>query len=413
MLRIVVSTFLGGAAALVLAGCGTTSVTYKAPIASATALDAGSDSPSAKILAAAGKGAQSLTLPNSRLVVVSTFSAPASAAAQAAPPAAEPPAVAAPPPAGPPALAHKPAAAAAPAHPVAAQPAQIGEKPAAQVAAQSGGGAPAKSDTTGATAGALTFTSKDGRASYAVSIAQVASVVTFSVNPTNDFFSSNDFAVTRLANTRIPTTVSNTFTDETAARIKSVTSIAASVAAAVAGAKAPDHGSGGAGGTAKALTCAPQSFDVTDSDIKAGSDKLADAATWKARKTSWTLKGDCLTVTITADPLAPNLVPIAYFANNPSDWNRVWPVPACMTATISIELTNPADDDERRANHAQGAITLIDPDYVEPMPIPKKGKIAMHPICGADLSDSPVDRYQTDFDSISAILAAFPTQASK
>ena len=102
---------------------------------------------------------------------------------------------------------------------------------------------------------------------------------------------------------------------------------------------------------------------------------------------------------------------MAAFATGGSDWSKVWPVPACMTVTAVIKPHGAGQDDPKTAS---GQISVIDPDYVELMPIPKKGTVAMHPICGADLADSTTDPYQSDFDTISAIVAAFPSKkASK
>jgi hypothetical protein len=294
------------------------------------------------------------------------------------------------------------------------QPARLATQPASQAADQAGGShtkaaegtAPGSSVTT-------TFTSTDGSVKYAINVVQVESSVAFMVQPTNNFFSKNDFSITRLANTRIPTTVSNTFTDQTAARVKTIASIAAAVIP-LAAAAAPSHEPL----AAIAPQCLNEDFVVADDLVnpQAGAAE-ANPGRWTTRKLAWAVDsghgGKCLDISLSAEPLAPNLVPVsslpAAFAGKSGDWSKVWPVPACMTVHVVIKPQGAGEQDGRVAS---GQLTVIDPDYIELIPIPTKGKISMHPICGADLPDSAADPYQTDFDTISAIIAAFPAKKS-
>jgi hypothetical protein len=386
-----------------VSACGTASVQYGWPLSSPTAApaDSGSNASVAAILAAAAKGNQTLALPESRLVVVGTTGNGGQNGGAVQGTASPPPAQAA-------AAAPSHAAGGAAARP---KPAQIGTQPASQAANQAGGTQTTKpaDSTTPASSVTTTLTSADGTTKYAVNVVQVESVVSFMVQPTNDFFSENDFSVTRLANTRIPTTVSNTFTDETASRVKAIASIAAAVIP-LAAAAAPLHGNAVA---PSAPQCLSEDLVVDDDALKTHASG-ANLGSWSARKTSWILSsGKCLDITLTADPLAPNLVPVATlaeaFAGKSGDWTKVWPVPACMSVHVLIKPHGAPDD---AAKSATGEITVIDPDYVELMPIPKKGKIAMHPICGADLVDSATDPYQADFDTIGAIVAAFPAKTT-
>jgi hypothetical protein len=415
--------FLGCAFALCVSACGTVSVKYGEPLQSPTSVPAGSaDATVAAIVAAAANGNQTAVLPVSRLIVVGT-SAQAQDGGQRigavqgdAPP--------------PPPPSEQPAA--APGHPVAGgkgskggkddkaaaattpKPAQLPTQPASQAASQAGGNQNAKpaASTAPAPSVTTTFTSADGSIKYAVNVVQVESVVTFMVQPTNNFFSKNDFSITRLANTRIPTTISNTFTDETAARVKTFASIAAAVIP-LAAAAAPSHE---ATVTPAVSQCLSEDFVVDDDALKPQAATAgANLKGWTTRKVAWANSGSdqCLQISLDADPLAPNLVPVsslaAAFAGKGGDWSKVWPVPACMTVHVVIKPQGAADSDRRAAT---GQLTVIDPDYVELMPIPKKGKIAMHPICGADLADSAADPYQTDFDAVSAMVAAFPAQST-
>jgi hypothetical protein len=388
-----------------ISGCGTVSVQYREPIESATSAQTGSgpNNAVASIVHAAAIGNQTAVLPVSRLVVVGTpsqaqSSGQVSGAAQgdASPPPAQP--------------------AAAPTHGAAGgkgtaattpKPAQIGTQPASQAADQAGGKQATKAADSTAPAPSVTstFTSADGTVKYSVSVVQVESSVAFMVQPTNNFFSQNDFSISRLANTRIPTTVSNTFTDETASRIKAIASVAAAVIP-LAAAAAPPHGPNVA---PAAPQCLNEDLLVDDALV------TVQGGSWTTRKLAWvvnsSLGGKCLDINLSADPLGPNLVPVsslaAAFADKGGDWSKVWPVPACMTVHVVIKPQGAADGDGKAAN---GQLTVIDPDYVELMPIPKKGKIAMHPICGGDLADSATDPYQADFDTISALSSAFPAK---
>jgi len=47
--------------------------------------------------------------------------------------------------------------------------------------------------------------------------------------------------------------------------------------------------------------------------------------------------------------------------------------------------------------------SVADPSYVRLVPLPGKGQITMHPICGADISDSGVDRFGNYLDNINEL----------
>ena len=383
---------LAGCAAM-LTGCGAASVVYAPP--SVTSNDPNYIK---NILEAASKGNQTLALPYSRLVV--QVKAASGGGDQ---PAASPTADAAQPPS------LHPIAGAPPAHaprvggvtPMAAGAVQRGEGGAASPS----GGQPAPKEATitpnpnagvapanGAgnaadktTATPVTVALQDGAGNtYSVNVTMVESPVVFSVKSNNDFFSKNDFGVTRLANTRVPTTVSNTFTDQTAARVQSVAGIVGALVK---------------GGLPQAETASQPSKKACVS----GELTVSGAGPWM------TATDACLMIKITRNATGSNLIPISAFTaaladSKSQDWTRVWPVPACMTVTITIGLS--------QSSMATGQMTVIDPEYVEVMPIPKKGKISMHPICGADFADSSTDKYQAVFDTISAITNALPQNSS-
>jgi len=394
-----------------VSACGTVSVQYREPIQSPTSAQAASslDGSVTAIVAAAANGNQTVVLPVSRLIVVGTASGAQNGGQNGGAAQGE-----APPPPAQPAAAPSHAAAGGKGAAVATpKPAQLATQPAAQAAEQAGGKQSTKATDTAAAMPSVTttLTSRDGAIKYAVNVVQVESAIAFMVQPTNNFFSQNDFSIVRLANTRIPTTVSNTFTDETASRIKAIASVAAAVIP-LAAAAAPPHGTSAA---PSAPQCLSEDLVVNDDRVeRQASASDASPGGWTTRKVAWVLTGgQCLDITLSAGPLAPNLVPVlslaAAFADKGGDWSKVWPVPACMTVNAVINPKGAGNEDPKAAS---GQLTIIDPDYVELMPIPKKGKIAMHPICGADLADSATDSYQAYFDTMSAIVAAFPAKTT-
>jgi len=246
--------------------------------------------------------------------------------------------------------------------------------------------------------------------SFTVTASQIEGSNQFTAAGENDFFSENDFGITYVQNTRIPTTVSNTFTDQTATRIKAIAGIASALIPLAAEAE---------GAAASASPCAnvgPVTLDITANQLP----------------NSWTAIGKsgatvCYTVSVTrADYQAPpepvggasgavnndpfagytprekNLVRAPALLSNLASTPQLWPVPACLQVNVVITAYG-------SNSTTSGQLTVIDPDYLSVMPVPNKGKIAMHPICGADLSDSPDDKWGTIFDSMSAIQSAIPS----
>ncbi|RDI98929.1 hypothetical protein DVT68_10560 [Dyella solisilvae] len=260
----------------------------------------------------------------------------------------------------------------------------------------------------------VNLTSADKKTVYSVSVVPVESNVSYLVSGQNDFFSENDLSIERLANSRIPKTASNTFTDETESRVKTISSIVGSVVSAfgAAAAAAPGHEPAKVPATDQ-YTCSP----VEEITVASSSSTASAPETWTGVtrvKDANNKEKDCMTVTIVKPSLTPNLVPISKLAaimeHGDSDISKVWFVPACMTVEITIQQ---GDATSPNANNsvATGTMTLIDPDYVEPLPLPKKGHIAMHPICSADLVDTNTDKYQSTFDTITAIAAAVPAKS--
>jgi hypothetical protein len=226
-------------------------------------------------------------------------------------------------------------------------------------------------------------------------IVQAESGHTFRVNPENNFLSKNQFAIQKLANTDIPTSVSNQFTDMTVARIQAVASIAGTVLKFAL----PEE----AGAEAKPeASCAPLPYAVID---------INDTYQWHGA-------AGCYAIGLgtDAEPLhAQNTLAVSYFLSavpaEPGDksaasptlpWDKVWPVSACLDVPFTVTSAKTG------ATIANGVLRVIDPTNIQVLPFPQSGKISMHPICGADFSNSPTDKYQTYFDAMGAVLKAIP-----
>lgn len=264
--------------------------------------------------------------------------------------------------------------------------------PAAPAKGNSAGGTGSPASASAGSGVSTTLTGTDGKP-YVLSVVQAEGPTTFRVHALNNFFSSNQLGITRLANTDIPIAVSNTFTDETAAHIKTV----ASLATTVAGVAFPLAGVPLRllhGATRHAEATAPKCTATAIVDVRHASNQPDTDA------------HPCYQITIALDGThQKDTVPVVWFtqriAQNPQEIAGVWPVPACADAEVTI--VDPANNTVVNA----ADLKVIDPDYVQLLPIPQKGKIAMHPICGADFSDSPGDKWQAYFDDISALEGAF------
>jgi hypothetical protein len=198
----------------------------------------------------------------------------------------------------------------------------------------------------------------------------------------NNFFSKNQLGISKYANTDIPITVSNQFTDLTQSRLQTVgTIITTAITTAVAfGAGAP-------------LTTPACPSDPQDFSFVVGS--LDDLNATHAVDPS-----NCFSYTISfAANHAPDTITRQQFLDTYAGGTPVafWPIPACMQATLTISA-------QGGSTYATTPLTIIDPGYVELLKLPEQGKIAMHPVCNADLTDSPVDKWQTAEDTITTLL---------
>src|SRR5262249_4990115 len=84
-----------------------------------------------------------------------------------------------------------------------------------------------------------------------------------------------------------------------------------------------------------------------------------------------------------------------------------FPVAACRDVEVNI------GNDDVTKYHA--VIRIADPDHIRLARLPEKGKIAMHPVCDADITNTPGDPYKPYFDTASQLLTSLrsPSDAAK
>jgi len=246
---------------------------------------------------------------------------------------------------------------------------------------------------------AVTQTVTTATATYSVSVVPVAdSATTFRATPVNNFFSSNNFGVTKIANSDVATTATNEFTDQTQSRITAIggiivgalklgTGVGALLAPLPPGASPPS-----------ADKCSATAMDFA---VEARPDSGA-AANWHAFHVSDT----CWRYAFEVETRQRDILSRAAFRDQVTRGETVqaWPVPACLEIKLLIAKTAVAGQPagEKDADVVV-PLTVSDPDNVRLVGIPDKGKIALHPICDADVSDNAVDRWSTAFDAISAL----------
>jgi hypothetical protein len=327
---------------LLLAACGSASVSFQQATSAPDVNDKGAAD---RVAAAVEAGSQVFNVPVSRITVAPKASAAPSAAAT-------------------------PRAAGAPTPGGAAKPASTTD-------------APAGGDSSGAT---TTVTSSSGK-QYVVAITPQESALTLRATATNNFFSKNQLGVSKVANTDIPITITNQFTDQTASRIQAIGSVVATVLPLAAAAAPP------VGGYVLPVC---KTDDPSGFTFIAGSLSDLDVPQMLG----------CFTYTISktgvhqADTITRQQFIDRYVADSQTP-RRIWPVASCLDVTLTV----------RRAGAAQQAtpiletpLRIIDPGYIRLLPLPEQGKIAMHPVCDADVSDNPIDRWQAGFDSLTAIV---------
>jgi hypothetical protein len=76
-----------------------------------------------------------------------------------------------------------------------------------------------------------------------------------------------------------------------------------------------------------------------------------------------------------------------YFKKREGKYTREFPISACVDLTL--EIGKGSNSNEAENTRATYVVSVPDPSFVEPLPFPRKGSIAMHTVCGADITTQP------------------------
>jgi len=216
----------------------------------------------------------------------------------------------------------------------------------------------------------------------------------YRVTPVNDFWSSNQLGVTKISNTDIPSSVQNTFTDMTSQRITEAGQLIAGASSIMT-----LMGNGG-------------KHEVCDGDPP---NFTADVATISNQSFKAAPPQDCWTYSIAvgAGDNKPDAITRADFnsaiKDSGGDKREVgfWPVTSCVDATLVLQKKGVEKPE------LQVSLRIIDPRYLRLLQIPDKGSITMDSICGAELTNTPIDRWGTGFDAISGLMTQVQSIAGK
>ncbi len=236
---------------------------------------------------------------------------------------------------------------------------------------------------------------------YTLKVVPIESGRYYRVKGVSNFWSETNLQITKMPNHDVPTVVGSNFTDETPSRIQEIAGVVTTVAkTAVAF---------GVGlGRAPAPTCSATIFKpLQDFNLQIDSVgtqtplAIPDQPCWEV---SWQAASipayDTLPVTVIDTKLISSNTTMSVF-----------PVPACRDIDLSITTTLPPQefshlpvDSQQIAQTTYRAILRIaDPEYIRLVSLPKSGKIAMHPVCDADITDNPSDPFKDYFDAFSTV----------
>lgn len=219
-----------------------------------------------------------------------------------------------------------------------------------------------------------------GYSTFAATVVPSEGPHKYAVIAHNNIWSTSQIAITRQPNTDIPKEVDGTFTNTAAQNIKAVGGIITAVLAAGAAADlAPPQSQCQAeplpafvvvgtlgGGSVPGTRC--WTYTISPAEGAVPSSGTVTYATFESRLGR----------------------PVAYF-----------PVPACLD--VVLEVNNPS---QVKLDYP---VRIVDPDRVRLTALPIKGKITMHPVCGADVSDQGAPNGLADFE---AALAEAVAQAN-
>lgn len=213
-----------------------------------------------------------------------------------------------------------------------------------------------------------------GSAQYSVTILPVESARRFLVRPVDNFFSSTSINITKIPNTDLPTAISVQFTDNIKTRISQL------------------------GGLVTAFIGASFPLLASDSDTECGQDQKLESFTLMIDKEVPFTKlssQPCWEYSIMFEDPKPTVGAISWERFEKELGKKVcyFPVPACRDVVVTLVHAN-------RRKPVIITAKIADPSYVRLAPLPVKGQITMHPICGADITETSGDRFGSYIDEI-------------
>jgi hypothetical protein len=230
-----------------------------------------------------------------------------------------------------------------------------------------------------------------GEDRYDVSVVPIESEKKYLVRPSSDFWSTTQINITKIPNTDIPRSVATQFTDNTKTRIDEAAGFVTGVIALVPLLAAE---------TAQEQACRQKPPKLEPFTLVI-SGEVRDPTAIEGQP--------CWRYTAIYVDKQPTVGAVTW-ARFDQDLNakvRYFPVPACRDIEVSIiGFAQPAaaGNPSQQMVVAKVATRIADPGFVRLAPLPTKGQISMHPICGADISDTAVDRFAGYFDDVNELL---------
>jgi hypothetical protein len=229
-----------------------------------------------------------------------------------------------------------------------------------------------------------------GTDDYSVAVSPVETKTYYIITPVTGFWSASQVNLTKIPNTDIVSNVSSQFTDYTKTRIDQLAGVITGIVtlAPILAAATPQQ--------QRCMETTPKltPFTLVVSGAVVDPQPIPDQ--------------DCWQYTIDYAYRQPPMgaVSRARFEKDLGAGVGYFPVPACRDVEVNlIGFAKPKTEGMRAE---QTIITTIsarvaDPDYVRLAPLPAKGQITMHPICGADISDVAVDRFGGYLDAVNEL----------
>jgi hypothetical protein len=239
---------------------------------------------------------------------------------------------------------------------------------------------------------------------YTLKVVPIEGGKYYRVRGVSNFWSETNLQITKMPNHDVPTVVGSNFTDETPSRIEEIAGVVTTVAKTAlafgtAQRQAPEQHQSCNATTLKPL----QDFNLQIDSVGTQSNTLfiPDQPCWEV---SWRAVAapayDTLPATIIDTKLVSSNTTVSVF-----------PVPACRDIDLKIdtslsppEISTLPTNSQKIAHTTYHAIVWIaDPEYIRLVSLPKSGKIAMHPVCDADITDNPSDPYKAYFDAFNNV----------